>query len=325
MRRVVAGKLKLVLRTDRLRRGGRRDMTGAVRGAFLRESTAGDVRDWSMNEQIESVQAVSRVLARARGLAEAGRRRAEGCFWAEGVRNFVQAFDAGWPVETVVVSPVLLQSDLADMLLRRLKRAGVRRVKVTPEEFRSVSQAERASGIGAILRQRWTPLEHLNPRRGLCLLAVEEIRSPGNLGTILRTAEACGVGGVIFLGPATDPFHPAVVRASMGGLLHLPLVRTSVARFREWAGYHEAHVVGLSPEGKCLWTHITERRPVVLVLGEERHGLSPALRGACDQFVHLPMSGNADSLNVSVAAGVVMYELVRRQNGAEVREARRKV
>jgi TrmH family RNA methyltransferase len=292
-----------------------------VRGDFLREFAAGDVRDWSMNEQIGAVESVSEVLARVRGLAGAERRRVEKVFWAEGVRNFVQAFDAGWPIEKVVVSPVLLQSALADMLLRRLRKSGVRQVRVTPEEFRSVSQAERASGIGAIFRQRWTGLEHLDARRGLCLLAVEVIRSPGNLGTILRTAEACGAGGVIFLGEATDPFHPAVVRASMGGLLHLPLVRTSVARFGAWAAYHEAHVVGLSPEGRCLWTGMAEKRPTVLVLGEERGGLSKGLRGMCDQFVQLPMCGNADSLNVSVAAGVVMYELVRRRGGRAVQRS----
>ncbi|HEY3231723.1 MAG TPA: TrmH family RNA methyltransferase, partial [Roseiflexaceae bacterium] len=156
-----------------------------------------------------------------RALAHPQVRKAQGCFWIEGIRNFVQACDAKLTFDIAIHSRVLLKSDLAEMLVRRLAARGVARVRVSPEQFRSISTTSRASGIGAIVRQHWLPLERARPGQGLCWIVIEEIRSPGNLGTILRTAEACGAAGIIFVGPSCDPFDPAVVRASMGGIFHL--------------------------------------------------------------------------------------------------------
>jgi TrmH family RNA methyltransferase len=250
-----------------------------------------------------------------RALAHRKARDRSGSFWVEGVRQFVQAFDAQYPFESVVHSRVLLKSDLAEMLARRLVARGVRRVAVTPEQFRTVCTTERASGIGAVARQRWTPLNEVVAEPGRPVLVVEALRSAGNLGTILRTAEATGVAGVVFLSPAADPFDPAVVRASMGGIFHLHLVRTDHRRLAEWAAKRGVRVVGLSPDAPLLWTQLDTTRPVALVLGEERTGLSPAGRALCRQTVRLPMTGRADSLNVGVAAGVMLYEFVRRGPG----------
>lgn len=255
---------------------------------------------------------VEEFLVRVRSLSDARTRRAQGRYWVEGVRHFVQAFDAGLRFHAVVHSPVLLKSDLAGMLVRRLAARGVPRFRVSPEQFRSVSAAGRASGVGAVLSQHWSPIREADPARGVCWLAVEEVRSPGNLGTILRTAEACGVGGVAFVGPRCDPFAPDVVRASMGGLFHLPVCRTSHEGLARWSAARGVRLVGLSPEADLLWTDLPEGGPVALVVGEERRGLSGGLRGVCHATVRLPMSGRADSLNVGVAAGVMLYELVRR-------------
>lgn len=141
---------------------------------------------------------------------------------------------------------------------------------------------------------------------------IERLRSPGNLGTILRTAEACGVAGIIFVGPECDPFDPAVVRASMGGIFHLRLIRTSPAELIGWALAQRLQLVGLSPDAERLWTDLPSAGPVALVIGEERGGLSASLRSLTHTTVRLPMRGRADSLNVGVAAGVMMYELIRR-------------
>ena len=266
-----------------------------------------------MHENPLSAAAIQQVLARVRSLAQFQSRRSQERFWIEGVRNFVQACDAKLDFDTVVYCPVLLKSRVAEMLIRRLGAAGVPRVRVTPEQFRAVSMLERASGVGAIALQRWTPLERADPRCGLCWLVIEQIRSPGNLGSILRTAEACSVGGVIFVGPYCDPFDPAVARASMGGISFLPLVRASVDELAAWIERHSVELVGLSPDAKRLWTDVPLAPSIAIVLGEERQGLSQRLRKLCGTRVRLPMTGRADSLNVSVAAGVMLYELVRRQ------------
>ena len=228
----------------------------------------------------------------------------------------MQAFDARLEFDTIIHSRVLLKSDLAEMLARRLVSRGVRRVKVTPEQFRWVCAAAHASGIGAIVRQRWTPLHELPTGPDVFPIIIEDIRSPGNLGTILRTAEACGAGGIIFLGPAADPFDPVTVRASMGGIFHLPLVRTGAGHLRQWAATNRILLAGLSPDAGRLWTDLPPG-PIAIVLGEERKGISERLRALCDLTVRLPMTGRADSLNVGVAAGVMMYEMVRRGRAAD--------
>ena len=265
---------------------------------------------------------VAALLRRIYALRHLPTQRASPHFFLEGVRHFVQACDAEWPIEAIVCSPKLVPSSLVEMLIRRLKRAGVPEYRVSPEEFRRLSTADRASGIGALVGKRWTPLAELEPRRGLCFLAIEELRSAGNLGTILRTAEACGVGGVIFVGdergcgvsPATkcDPFDPVVMRAGMGGVFHLQLVRTTQAELAAWRTARGVRCVGLSPGAASLWTAMPRDEPLCLMVGEERQGLSPAMAALCDVHVRLPMTGRADSLNVGVAVGVTLYELVRR-------------
>ena len=147
-------------------------------------------------------------------------------------------------------------------------------------------------------------------------MIVETIRSPGNLGSILRTAEACGAGGLILVDDHCDPFDPAVVRAAMGALSHQRFVRATLAQLGEWVRRTGMHVVGLSPEAKPLWTEMPEVKPLGLVLGEERQGISPPLRSLCQTTVRLPVMGHVDSLNVAVAAGVALYELMRRSADA---------
>jgi len=269
-----------------------------------------------MHERPQPAATVPQVLARVRALSHRKVRDASGTFWVEGIRQFVQAFDASYPFEAIVYSRVLLKSDLAEMLVRRLGARGVRRVAVTPEQFRSVSTTERASGIGAVVRQRWTPLGDVPVDRPL--LVIESLRSAGNLGTILRTAEATGVGAVVFLSAACDPFDPAVVRAIMGGIFHLRLVPTDHANFAGWAAKRGVAVVGLSPEAPRLWMELDHAGgPVAVLIGEERSGLTAAGRALSTQTVRLPMCGRADSLNVGVATGVMLYELVRRQHQSE--------
>src|SRR5699024_8517671 len=120
-------------------------------------------------------------------------------YWIEGVRQFVQACDAGIRLEAIVRSPVLLKSDLVDRLVRTAVAKGARLLELSPEQFRSISLLARASGIGAIASQHWSNLRSLESQSRLGWLVVESLRSPGNLGTILRTAEAAGMGGMIFL------------------------------------------------------------------------------------------------------------------------------
>lgn len=221
--------------------------------------------------------------------------------------------DAGIGFHTVVLSEILLTNSFAAKRVRQMKRAGVRVERVTPEEFRSISITERASGIAAILRQHWTPLAEIDPRRGLCWVAVGLVRSQGNLGTMIRTAEAVGAAGLIVLSRETDPFDPAVVRASMGGLFPMQIVRASVAEFAAWSRGNGCRVVGTSPAAIASYTEVPVEPPLVVMFGEERSGLSDDERAACTDLARIPIVGRADSLNVGVATGVMLYEVLRRK------------
>ncbi len=184
---------------------------------------------------------------------------------------------------------------------------------MTPEQFRSVARLERASGIGAIVRQHWSRLHQASPRGGLCWLAVTRVRSPGNLGSLLRTSAAVGGAGLIVIGRDTDPFDPAVVRASMGAVFQQRIIRCGRRAFEHWVRRHRALVVGASPHADQPYHRMRYRRPAVLLLGEERRGLSEVQRELCGATVRIPMVGDVDSLNLAVAGSLMLYEMFRRR------------
>ncbi|MFO0947366.1 MAG: RNA methyltransferase [Planctomycetota bacterium] len=263
------------------------------------------------NKRFSSLTA-DRLLHFVETLSHRAVREREQCFWIEGIRQFVVAFDSKLPFEAVLYSPVLVKPPIAQMIIRRLKNSGVPCKKVSPERFRQISKTERASGVGAIVRQHWKTIDEARRGNGLGWLVIESIRSPGNLGSILRTAEASGMRGALFVGPYCDPFCPDAVRGSMGGVFPLTLIRCSPGELHDWARDRRIQLVGLCPQAKPTWTDLPANQDIALVLGEERSGLSNTLRDLCSLQVRLPMVGRADSLNVAVATGIVIYELVRR-------------
>src|ERR1044072_3253749 len=171
-------------------------------------------------------------------------------FFIEGVRNFVAAIDQKFPIETLLYSEKLLTAPLARKFVRQLKRAGVPFARVSPEAFRSISRAEHASGIAAILHQRIQTLDQIQPDRFSCWTALSQVQSLGNFGTLLRTSAAIGATGFILLGQQIDPYEPVVVRATMGTLFMQTIVRTNVELFRQWIDRNDLTVVGASPDGE---------------------------------------------------------------------------
>ena len=173
---------------------------------------------------------IDRVLDRVRSLQRSRKaRETSSQFWIEGIRQFIQAFEAGIDFETVIVSRKLLKNHLVQMMIDQLLARGVACARISPEQFRSISICQRASGIGAIVKQHWRPLESTDAHHGLCWLIIEHLRSPGNLGTILRTVDAVGGSGVVLVGDTTDPYHPSAVRASVGTVFRLPFIRIQTA------------------------------------------------------------------------------------------------
>lgn len=238
-------------------------------------------------------------------------RDTHGLYFVEGVRNLVAAVDHRVPVEAVVYSNRLLTVPVARKLVRQLKRAGVPYAPISPEQFRSISRAERASGVGVILRQQRTNLDSLVPTREDCWIALGRVRSPGNLGTLIRTAAAVGASGFLVLGTAIDLYDPAVIRASMGAWCAQRFVHTTLPELHQWSRRHQAQLVGAAPNGAVAYTDIQYCTPLVLLLGEERAGLTADERACCDQLVRIPMVTGSDSLNLGVAGSLLLYEVLR--------------
>jgi TrmH family RNA methyltransferase len=250
-----------------------------------------------------------------RDLRHRKERERSGLFFVEGIHLVAAAIELCAAIELLVVAPDLLASRFARDLLREQRQRGVACLEVAVEVFESLASKETAQGIGAVVRQRWEALERVRPA-GDCWVALEAIHYPGNLGTVLRTGDAVGAAGAILLGPTTDPYDPAAVRASMGAIFAQRLVRAGLDEFAAWTRRHSCTVVGASPAAALDYQSVTYRPPLVLLMGSEPRGLSDEGLGLCDTIVSIPMVGHNDSLNLSVAASVMLYEVFNQRRVA---------
>jgi RNA methyltransferase, TrmH family len=237
-------------------------------------------------------------------------REQQKLFYVEGVRNFVQVTDNAFDIETIIYSDKLCTSSLVRKLVRQHKRAGIAVLKVSPEEFRSISTTQRASGVGAIVKQKWTGLESIPLDRPSCWIVLEKIQSEGNLGTLIRTSEAVGGAGFILLGDI-EPYAPTVVRVTMGGMFQQQFIRSSLEEFQVWIQQNHLTVLGASPDAALSFHDVDYPNTTFLFLGEERKGLTEEQRTLCSQSLRIPMVSKADSLNLGVAGSLLLYEVLR--------------
>lgn len=237
-----------------------------------------------------------------------------GVFFIEGARNFLQAANASYSFVCILKSDRLLKVSFARQLSRQLKREGIPTLNLSPEEFRSISRSQHASGIAAVIRQRWFSLDTVKPDDGLFWIALGRVRSPGNFGTLIRTAEAIGGAGFMLLDNRADPYSLDAIRGSMAGVFHLKFVRAGIKRVREWAQAWNITMIGASPEASVSFHEFRFPKHPLIMLGEERQGMTDDQRDACDSLVTIPMTGVADSLNVGIAGGLLMYEVFRSQS-----------
>ena len=235
-------------------------------------------------------------------------------FYIEGVRNFIRIVDNKFDISTIIYSEKLLTSVIARKLLRQNRRAGIPCLNISPEKFRSISHTEKASGVGAIVRQHWTKLHEISIEERTCWIILETIRSPGNLGTLIRTSEAFGGAGFILLGNSIDPFDPNVVRASMGSIYNQKFIRTGYSLLHIWLHNHNCHIFGASPVGAVDFHQFNYPQTTMIFLGEERRGLTQQQRDLCKHLVRIPIARTVDSLNLAVAGSLIMYEIYRIKN-----------
>lgn len=234
-------------------------------------------------------------------------RAAQGRFLIEGIRIAAEAVQTGAPIESLVVAPELLTSSFAQQLVAEQLSAGVPCQPVSAKVFASLSGKDGPQGLAAVVRQRWEQLAGVRPAADDLWVALDSPQDPGNLGTIMRTADAVGARGLILVGPSADPFDPGAIRASMGSLFALRLVETDLVGFLAWRRSTGVTLVGTSGAAVCQYRDLRYPRPLVLLSGSERQGLPEQLLTACDHLVRIPMVGRCDSLNLAVATSIVLY------------------
>ena len=237
-------------------------------------------------------------------------RRDEGAFLAEGVRLIEEALDAVWPVRFVLYSKGL--SDRGQQLVERLEAAGVETDEVAGDLLQVVSETETSQGIIAVLSLTNLPI----PESPNFILIPDQIRDPGNLGTLIRTAAAVGVHMVLLPPETTDAFAPKVVRAGMGAHFRLPIQAMAWEGIVQVCKQANLQVFLADMAGQSFWDS-DFRRPLALIVGGEAEGASEPARELANEFVSIPMPGETESLNASVAGAVLMFEIVRQRSIVE--------
>ncbi len=249
------------------------------------------------------------LVKQARGLRQRKARVETGLFLVEGIHHVGEVYEANWQIEAVLYAPGLLTGDFARSLVEHLQQHGRRVTAVSNQVMESLAEKDNPQGIVALVRQRAWTLDDIPPatiRRAAALVSPQD---PGNVGSILRTLDAVGADALFVLEGGVDIYHPSLVRASMGTLFWKPVVQVSFDEFVQWARRGRLTLIGTSAHAAPDYRTVHPSAPWILVLGSEQKGLSPGQAAACDRMVSLPMRGRASSLNLSVAAGVLLYAL----------------
>jgi RNA methyltransferase, TrmH family len=251
------------------------------------------------------------LLTTIRDLHRRRARERRGLALAEGVRLLEEALAARVPIRGAAVAPGLEGTPRGSALKSALERAGVRVERVSDAELESLADTEQPQGVVAVIEPREWRLEYLAPAPGRPVLVLDAVQDPGNVGTILRTALGLGGAGVVALKGTADLHNAKVLRGSMGALFRLPAVATDAADYLAWAKSTGLETWVAAADGEPLRKRARADHPVALVLGNEGAGVGAALSAAADRRVAIPLGPGVESLNVAVAAGILLYEVAR--------------
>lgn len=239
-------------------------------------------------------------------------RKESGLFVAEGASILMTAREHGYRAETLVYQAGREMGEVQRLLVDEALVAGTEVLEVSHDVLEKIAAKDNPQSMLGVFRQRWAePPDAAAAHAQAVWVVLEEVRDPGNLGTIIRTADAAGAGGVILVGNSTDPFARECIRASMGSIFAVPIVRLERGAFLAWRAEWTGDVVGTALEATQDFRSVTYRRPVLLVMGSEGPGLSESLTRSCTRLVRIPMAGKLDSLNLAVATALALYEIRR--------------
>ena len=246
-------------------------------------------------------------------LAQKKERVESSLFVVEGLQLVGFGVEAGWELVTLVVGRTQISGAKTQELLGRLYDASRLVLEVTQEILEKLVRKDNPQGVIGVFKQKTLPLAEVKVGKDVWVV-LEEVRDPGNLGTIIRTADAVGAKGVILVGSSTDVWAPDVLRATMGSIFHSPVVTVSREGFLAWKAQQDAVMVGTHLHGDCDYREVAGKvagKGVLIAMGTEQSGLTDEMAQACDVLTRIAMRGGAESLNLAIATGVMLYEVFR--------------
>jgi len=248
-------------------------------------------------------------VKRLRSLRDKKARRAEGLFLAEGLRIITEARDSGRLPEIIAFSAEGAKHPLGAEIIAEAEAAGADAIQTTPDILSKMSGKDNPQLLLAAYRQPDTALDRIDRSKADMWIVAQALRDPGNLGTILRTGDAVGAGGLILVDDCVDPFSVEAVRASMGALFTQDIAMARWDEFIAWLRAGDGQLVGTSLKAAEDYLDAGYRRPSFLLIGNEQHGLPADYEAECDLLVKIPMAGRADSLNAAMATAVMAFAI----------------
>lgn len=249
-------------------------------------------------------------IKQIRSLRQRKQRTESGLFVVEGLHHVGEAVEAKADIEYIVYSLELLRGEFGKQLIGQMIADEISCFETNADIFAGLSDKENPQGIIAVVKQPKALLTDLNSDAHPWCVTLVEPQDPGNLGTILRTVDSVGASALILIGNAVDTYHPKAVRASMGSIFWRPIVRASFDEFTQWSQENKYHLYGSSSNtGDIVTGGMDVEYPAILLLGSEREGLSKEHVQQCEKAFRLPIRGRATSLNLAVAAGVLLYAM----------------
>lgn len=248
--------------------------------------------------------AVKRMIS----LALKKRREEEGVFLVEGLPHIHDALCGGMIPDTLAFSPAARNEKFFKGVVYHAELKDKNVFETTDDILRRATGRDNAQPALAVFRQRWKNLDEIG---GGLWVVLETVRDPGNLGTIMRTVDAAGASGVILIGDCCDAWSPEAVRATMGSFARVGISRSEHGSFLQWRKGWKWRVIGTHLKSATDYRAQEYGLPLLLLMGGEQGGLSPELAAACDSLARIPMAGGAESINLAVATGIMLYEACR--------------
>jgi len=255
-------------------------------------------------------------IKNAKALKLAKHRKKQHKFLVEGIRLVKEAMDCNALLETIFFCPNKLRSAIGLELVKIAEAKEINCISTPLRVFKSMSERDNPQGIIAVVHQLEPSLENISLDKHTLIVVAHELQEPGNLGTIIRTADSAGASGIVVTGTSVDLFDPKAVRATMGSIFSIPVVRMKeINEFKRWAFQKNIKLIATSPNADRYYFDLEYKEPVAILLGNEARGLNASALDGTHKVVKIPMIGKADSLNVASAAAILIYEVVRQRLG----------